>query len=347
MPELLLTTTPGTIPGSIPGPLTGPMPTIFPATDLSIELAADALRAGDAVAFPTETVYGLGGLTLNIRGIDEVYRLKGRPADNPLIAHVLDAPGARAIAEGWDARCDELAARLWPGPLTLVLPRRPAVPAAAAGGRPTIAVRSPRHPVARHLLHAVDGAAISAPSANRWGRISATSAQHVAEEFAEEPDLIILDGGPCELGLESTVLDLTSARPTILRPGTVTLEALRAILGDVDAPHITRQRESPGTAARHYAPRTPAVLVPTGGVRAALFQERLPCAVLCFDAADAPSPHTAVVMPREVQVYGSALYDALRTADAMGCATIVIEHPPAADGVWRAIVDRLVRATAR
>ena len=148
------------------------MPTILDPTDLSIEIAAEALRSGRPVAFPTETVYGLGALTMDAPGCTEVYRMKGRPAANPLIAHVLDASGARAIASAWCPRCEELASRLWPGPLTIVVARRPEVPGVAVGGRPTIAVRSPSHPVARRLLQELGGAAVSAPSANRWGRIS-------------------------------------------------------------------------------------------------------------------------------------------------------------------------------
>ena len=157
------------------------MPNVLEPTDLSIRIAADAMREGRAVAFPTETVYGLGALTLDPRAIAEVYRLKWRPANNPLIAHVLDARGARTVVEHWDPRCDELASRLWPGPLTLVLPRRAVVPAEAVGGRSTIAVRSPSHPVARRLLEELGGASVSAPSANRSGHVSPTVARHVAE----------------------------------------------------------------------------------------------------------------------------------------------------------------------
>ena len=321
------------------------MPTILDPTDLSIEIAAEALRAGRPVAFPTETVYGLGALTLDAAGCAEVYRMKGRPAANPLIAHVLDASGARAIASAWCPRCDELASRLWPGPLTIVVARRPEVPGVAVGGRPTIAVRSPSHPVARRLLEELGGAAVSAPSANRWGRISPTNARHVAEEFVAEDDLVILDGGRSQFGLESTVIDLSGPRPTLLRPGSVTLEALREILGEVDAPEILEQGASPGTAARHYAPRTTATLVPFGGVRDALAGQKAPAAVLCFDSSHVPSPHTATAMPRDAAVYASALYDALRSVDSLGCARILIEAPPSSDGLWRAVVDRLRRAT--
>lgn len=322
------------------------MPNVLEPTDLSIRIAADALREGRAVAFPTETVYGLGALTLDSRAIAEVYRLKWRPANNPLIAHVLDARGARTVVEHWDPRCDELASRLWPGPLTLVLPRRAVVPAEAVGGRSTIAVRSPSHPVARRLLEELGGAAVSAPSANRSGHVSPTVARHVAEDFAAEGDLMILDGGKSEFGLESTVLDLTGARPTLLRPGTVTLESLRSILGEVDAPMIAEQGASPGTAARHYAPRTPAIRVPINGIPAALAHEQLPCAVLCFEPSQVPGPHTAITMPRDARLYASALYDALRSADSLGCGRILVEMPPGSDGLWRAVVDRLVRATA-
>ncbi|MFM8640136.1 MAG: L-threonylcarbamoyladenylate synthase [Planctomycetota bacterium] len=322
------------------------MPSVLEPSNVSLKVAAQALREGRAVAFPTETVYGLGALTLDPRGISEVYRLKRRPSNNPLIAHVLDGRAARALVDDWDPRCDELASRLWPGPLTLVVRRRPEVPAEAVGGRDTIAVRSPSHPVARRLLEELGGAAISAPSANRSGHVSPTVARHVAEDFAGEQDLIIIDGGRSEFGLESTVLDLSGRRPVLLRPGTVTLESLRSILGEVDAPTITEQGASPGTAARHYAPRTPAARVPTSGVSAALAREQRPCAVLCFDPAQVPAPHTAIGMPRDARLYASALYDALRSADSLGCARILVEMPPSSDGLWRAVVDRLTRATA-
>lgn len=322
------------------------MPTILEPSSASIRSAAEALRGGRAVAFPTETVYGLGALTMDPGGIAEVYRMKWRPANNPLIAHVLDGAGARALVDDWCPRCDELAERLWPGPLTMVLQRRPGVPAEAVGGRDTIAVRSPSHPVARRLLEELGGAAVSAPSANRSGHVSPTVARHVAEDFASEEGLVILDGGRSEFGLESTVLDLSGRRPVLLRPGTITLEALRSILGEVDAPEIREQGASPGTAARHYAPRTPAVRVPTSGVPAALAHEQLPCAVLCFDASQVPAPHTAIAMPRDARLYASALYDALRSADSLGCGRILVEMPPSSDGLWRAVVDRLLRATA-
>jgi L-threonylcarbamoyladenylate synthase len=168
----------------------------------------------------------------------------------------------------------------------------------------------------------------------------------VAEDFAGEADLMILDGGRSELGLESTVVDLSGPRAVLLRPGTVTLESLRSILGDVDAPALEEQGASPGTAARHYAPRTPAKLIPVGGVRAHLASEQRPCAVLCFDTTQVASPHTAIAMPRDARLYASAMYDALRSADGLGCAAIVIESPPSSDGLWRAVVDRLRRATA-
>ena len=322
------------------------MPTIHEPSVSAIRAAAAELRAGRAVAFPTETVYGLGALTMNAGGIDEVFRMKWRPKNNPLIAHVLDGAGARSLVDDWCPRCDELASRLWPGPLTMVLQRRAEVPAESTGGRDTIAVRSPSHPVARRLLEELGGAAVSAPSANRSGHVSPTVARHVAEDFASEQDLMIIDGGRSEFGLESTVIDLSGRRPVLLRPGTVTLETLRSILGEVDAPEIREQGASPGTAARHYAPRTPTVRVPTSGVSAALGHEQLPCAVLCFDASQVPAPHTAIAMPRDARLYASALYDALRSADSLGCGRILVEMPPSSDGLWRAVVDRLLRATA-
>jgi len=332
------------------------MPTIVAANPSTIRAAANILRAGGAVAFATETVYGLGALTFNQRGLELVYELKGRPANNPLIAHVLDAAQARrVIAPGaWDARCEALARKFWPGPLTLVLPRAAGVPDRATAGLPTIAVRAPRHPVARALIEEVREP-ISAPSANRSGRVSPTSAADVLQEFAEAPearDLLILDGGECEVGIESTVLDVSGAPARILRPGGVTLEQLREALGErgVEAPEIRDQRASPGTSPAHYAPRTPAELVSSRDLREALRRHGAAgrrCVVLCFDAEAAAPPHAALLMPAGASQYAHDLYRRLREADAMQLDAIVIESPPQTSYLWRAVHDRLRRATVR
>jgi len=316
-----------------------------PGTVAAINEAAARLRAGGVVAFPTETVYGLGADTFNPEAIERIYRLKGRPADNPLIAHVLDVGQARHLTRRWDDRCDALAKRFWPGPLTLVLMRADRVPPEATADLPTIAVRSPRHAAARALLRAFGGP-ISAPSANRSGRISPTCAAHVAADFADAGDLLILDGGPCDVGIESTVLDMTQRPPAVLRPGSVTVAALCEELGEAAAAApALQQGPSPGTSPFHYAPVTPAELV--SDVQGRLKSLAAPAVAVCLDAGRVAPPHRAIPMPADAGAYAAELYDALRRADAMRCALIVIERPAAQGELWDAIRDRLRRATGR
>jgi len=318
------------------------MARLVPASDAGLLEAARRLRAGEPVAFPTETVYGLGAGTFDPAGLERIFTLKGRPDDNPLIAHVRDAAEAARVAEGWDERAARLAERCWPGPLTLVLPRAEGVPPRATAGWPTIAVRAPKHPVARALLEAY-GEPISAPSANRSGRVSPTRPEHVVADY-EGVELLVLDGGPCAIGIESTVLDLTADPAVVLRPGAVSLEVLRDLLGDVDVARFSAQAASPGTARRHYAPRTTAVLVE----RAAL-AERLagaaPVAVLRQPGVPVPAPHRAVEMPEDAAGYAARLYDALREADELGVEEILVVEPAGRDGLWLAVWDRLLRAT--
>ncbi len=319
------------------------MPRLVEPTPDAIAEATRLLERGQVVVFPTETVYGLGADTRNAEAVQKIYALKGRPADNPLIAHVYDFEQARPIVARWDNRCAVLSQHFWPGPLTLVLDRAEIVDPAASAGLDTIAVRAPRHVVARALLHAF-GRSISAPSANRSGRVSPTSAQHVVDDFPEADELLVLDGGACEIGIESTVLELTEPTPRVLRPGAITVERLREVLGEVDAPPVTTQLASPGTSLWHYAPRTPAELVD-----AAQLAQRLaigwPAAVLCFDPESVKPPHVAVAMPRSAEPYAARLYDALRQVDASGLSRILIERPPETHGQWAAIFDRLRRAT--
>ncbi len=320
------------------------MPRLVEPTPEAIAEASRLLERGQLVVFPTETVYGLGADTHNAEAILKIYALKGRPADNPLIAHVYDDEQARPIVVRWDDRCAVLSQHFWPGPLTLVLDRAEVVDPAATAGLDTIAVRAPRHVAARALLQAF-GRSISAPSANRSGRVSPTSAQHVVADFPEADDLFILDGGPCQIGIESTVLELTGPAPRVLRPGAITVEHLREVLGEIEAPQIRTQQASPGTTLRHYAPRTPAELVETAQLAQRLASGE-PAAVLCFDPASVKPPHISVPMPRSADLYASRLYDALRTADATGVSRIIIEQPQETHGPWAAIHDRLHRATA-
>lgn len=338
------------------------MPRVVQPSDDMIAEASRRLRAGEVVALPTETVYGLGADTLSEAAIECVYQLKGRPFNNPLIAHVLDWNQAQSILDFgfWNldsptpvqpiiqnvrSKIQQLTHAFWPGPLTLVLPKSDRVPPRATAGLSTIALRAPSHPVARRLLQAFGGP-ISAPSANRSGHVSPTTAQHVRDDFSSEADLLILDGGPCALGIESTVLDLTSFPPRVLRPGSVTVEQLRGIIPDVEAPPIATQAASPGTTALHYAPRTPAELIASSQLHERLQHSTGPMAVLALDVTGIAPPHRAIVMPRSPAEYAQSLYRALREADSLNCVRILIEQPPAHDELWRAIHDRLRRATA-
>ncbi len=308
--------------------------------------AAARLRSGGVVAFPTETVYGLGADTYDVNAIEQVYALKGRPSDNPLIAHVLDVEQARRVTRDWDGRCESLAERFWPGPLTLVMGKSSDVPDVATAGLGTVAVRCPNHEAARMLLESFGGP-ISAPSANRSGHVSPTTAAHVEAEFPEVEDLLVLDGGPCRIGIESTVVDMTGDRPRILRPGSVTADEIRDIVGDVDMPSIRVQTHSPGTSPAHYAPRTRTELVTWEQMRVRLATLTAPAVVLCIDETSVQAPHQAIEMPGIPEDYAHRLYGALREADAMPFDLILIETPHEDEGLWGAIQDRLRRASVR
>ncbi|MCC7386113.1 MAG: threonylcarbamoyl-AMP synthase [Deltaproteobacteria bacterium] len=310
----------------------------------AIAEAVALLRAGQLVAFPTETVYGLGADALSAEAVERIYVAKGRPATNPIIVHVEDARAARDLVEGWDARAEQLALRFWPGPLTLVLRRRPMVPAIVAAGGETLAVRAPAHPVARALLHAFEGP-LAAPSANRSSAISATRAQDVLDELGEVIPLI-LDGGPCEVGLESTVLDLSRARPTLLRPGVITPSALEAALGEAIAERSTDEQgplRSPGLLERHYAPSKPLIIATAAEIERAA-PERV--AILAWSPLRVAEPTPLRALPADPAAYARALYAALRWADRQAVEAIWVERPPAGEP-WRAVHDRLARASVR
>ena len=332
---------------------------LLPATSGLFE-AAELIQRGELVAFATETVYGLGADATNPDAVAKIYAAKGRPGGNPLIVHVPDIAAARACVAAFPAAAEKLAAAFWPGPLTLVLPRAAHIAPAVSAGRSTVAVRCPAHPVAQSLLRAVDRP-IAAPSANRSGFTSPTTAQHVYAELAGRVALI-LDGGPCAVGLESTVLDLTTTPPTILRPGAITREMLEPIIGPVAvfAGHVNLQdaAASPGMHDRHYAPRTPAFRFEAGDFAAVkqsaqkmlaaggLDARRANCVLLTHDPAIAlPAPHETMLLPADAARYARTLYDSLRTADDRNAAAIYILTPPTGDGLWAAIHDRLTRAT--
>jgi L-threonylcarbamoyladenylate synthase len=326
--------------------------TVVAPTPDNLARAAEILRASGVVAIPTETVYGLAGMTRSLDAVRTIHRLKGRPADNPMIAHVLDARAARRVCAHWNEQCDLLANHFWPGPLTLIMPRAADVPAEAAGGRDTIAVRAPSHPVARRVLELVD-APLSAPSANMSGRTSATTAQHVAEDFRHVADLLILDGGPCAVGIESTVVDMCGGTPVVLRPGCIDALQLSEVLGrPVQIRQSSTQGASPGTASSHYAPSTPATLVARGELASVLGAQQQRCAVLAVDAqsldASLRQRHQVLSMPAQCESYAAVLYDRLRVADASGCELILVQNPATPPlEQWAGVLDRLRRATHR
>jgi L-threonylcarbamoyladenylate synthase len=320
---------------------TKPLPNVVAADDISIAKAAHLLIAGELVAFPTETVYGLGGDATNDRAVARIFEAKGRPRFNPLIVHFADADTARAQAV-FDQRADLLAAKFWPGALTLVLPRRPdcTVSLLASAGLGTLAVRLPRHAVAHGLLLAC-GRPIAAPSANASGKISPTTAEHVARSLGTEAAMI-LDGGRCPVGVESTVLDLTEPTPILLRPGGVTAEAITDAIGPLAAPAATSalKPKSPGMLASHYAPDLPLRL----DVRDVQPGEALlafgACSIAGAAAAENLSPDGNLVEA------AANLFAMLRTLDRPGLAGIAVMPIPD-HGLGRAINDRLRRAAAR
>jgi L-threonylcarbamoyladenylate synthase len=311
-------------------------------TAQSVAEAARLLRDGQLVAFPTETVYGLGGDATNDRAVAAIFEAKGRPQFNPLISHVLDAAAARKYVL-WNDTAERLAARLWPGPLTLVLPRSPGSPISllATAGLDTVAIRAPSHPVAQALIRAADRP-IAGPSANRSGAVSPTRAEHVAESLGERVPLI-LDGGPCLVGVESTVLDLTTATPTLLRPGGATREAIEAAIGTIavsDAiPSGDSARKSPGQLESHYAPARPVRLeASTVGADEGL---------LAF-GANAPQGAMLTYNLSPTGDLGEAaanLFAQMRLLDRPGIGRIAVMPIPQT-GLGLAINDRLRRAAA-
>jgi L-threonylcarbamoyladenylate synthase len=317
----------------------------------ALRQAADVLRAGGLVAFPTETVYGLGAHALDPAAIQRIYEAKGRPAYNPLIVHLADARSARALASAWPDEAERLAAAFWPGPLTLVLPKHDSIPESVTAGLPSVALRVPAHPVAHALLREA-GIPVAAPSANRSTGVSPTTAQHVARSLGERVDVIV-DGGPCPVGIESTVLSLAGPVPTLLRPGTISIDDLRPVIGDValasSATDATAARPSPGMLDRHYAPRATVRIVPRedrervlADAAAAVDRGHWVGALLLEDAHD-PRITPVLRMPDDPAGYASRLYAALHELDDGGCDVILVDAPPDAPA-WAGVHDRLRRA---
>ncbi|GAA4329136.1 L-threonylcarbamoyladenylate synthase [Pigmentiphaga soli] len=318
----------------------------FP-TQAAIDEAVAVLRAGGLIGLPTETVYGLAGDAANPAAVAAIFAAKGRPNDHPVIVHV--APGADLSR--WAARVPDDARRLidawWPGPLTLILPRAQGVDDAVTGGQDTVGLRCPSHPVAQAVLAAFGGG-VAAPSANRFGRVSPTTAQHVAGEFGDAVPLV-LDGGACEVGIESTIVDVSGDAPVLLRPGHIAAADLARTLG---RPVLTRAqaealRATPrvsGALAAHYAPRTPLELVAAEALPARLAAARAAGqAVGAWSRRDPGGAARWLAAPAEPEAYAHQLYAALRALDGHGLDLLLVEAPP--DGErWAGVRDRLGRA---
>ena len=316
----------------------------------AVARAAALLAAGELVAFPTETVYGLGARADDDAAVAKIYAIKGRPASHPLIVHVADPVDAQAFADAMPPLAQRLVQAFWPGPLTVIVPRASGIGAAAAGGQASIGLRCPAHPLAHALLataRRLGVAGVAAPSANRFGRISPTLAAHVIEEFGDA--VMVLDGGACAVGIESAIIDCTRGRPVLLRPGALTRAEIEAALGepllaaDADAPRAS------GTLASHYAPRAKLRLMPTAMLRSALQMlgdQRLALAVYSRSVALDIAPRVRHRrMPARAEAAAHELFSVLRELDAEGTQIIWVEEPPPGPE-WDGVRDRLQRAAA-
>jgi L-threonylcarbamoyladenylate synthase len=306
-----------------------------------VQRAAAILRRGGLVAFPTETVYGLGADAASAAAIARLYAAKRRPADHPVIVHFASAQAAFEWAREIPQAARTLAAKFWPGPLTMILKRSSKAGDFVTGGQDAVGLRVPRHPVAKQLLQAFGGG-IAAPSANRFGQVSPTTAAHVREDLGKDVELV-LDGGPSEVGIESTIVDLSGAQPVLMRPGDISAAALEEALGTRIA---AKQEDSPrhsGSLERHYAPKTPARLVPAHELDREIARLKDRVAVLAFSRPD-ERVDCWLRMPREPAAYARKLYAALRELDTARCEMMLIEAPPESPE-WAGVRDRLVRAT--
>ena len=329
---------------------------ILDGTDpASIRAVAQALANGELVGLPTETVYGLGADASSNSAVAKVFAAKGRPADHPLIVHVAEAADADHFASAVPGFARALMQAFWPGPLTLILPRRAYVGAAAAGGQDSIGLRCPSHPVAQALLRAARSlgvAGVAAPSANKFGRVSPTTAQHVHDEFGD--GLLILDGGACEVGIESTIIDCTRGAPVLLRPGWITWDQVLPASGPQVSSQEAAARPAPrasGTLESHYAPSAQVRLMDAPQLQSALDlldgkADDLMLAVYARAPMRLPSPRVLLRrMPSDAGAAAHELFAVLRELDALGAQQIWIEMPPATPE-WEGVRDRLVRAAA-
>lgn len=310
--------------------------------------AAALLAAGQLVALPTETVYGLAARADDDAAVAQIFATKGRPADHPLIVHVADAADAEIFCPALPPLARRLIETCWPGPLSVVVPRRGGIAEAASGHQPTIALRCPAHPLFHEVLAEAKRLGVpglAAPSANRFGRVSPTTAAHVAQEFGER--VAVLDGGPCEIGIESTIVDCTRDFPVLLRPGQLDASRLEALLGEpLRTPDGSAPKAS-GTLAAHYAPRARVRLFSTTGLTQALAAAGRPAALAVYSRAPQPAlPVRWAEMAAQPETAAFALFATLRRLDDEGAAEIWVEAPPADDPRWAGVLDRLQRAAA-
>ena len=319
------------------------------AKTTTILMAAENIRAGELVAFPTETVYGLGADASNDEAVAKIFAAKGRPADHPLIVHIASQAQVNDYASSVPPFAESLIKAFWPGPLTLILPRKPGVAAAAAGGQKSIGLRCPAHPLALEFLTACN-TGVAGPSANKFGRVSPTTAQHVAQEFGGE--LMVLDGGPCKVGIESSIVDCTRSHPVLLRPGVLTREQLSAACGQPvlsadstlgDAPR------APGTLESHYAPNAKVRLMDATAIQTALDLLGADAAHIAVFARSIVRIKSSQVlhrrMPDDALATAEQLFAVLRDFDAQGVKLIWIEPVPES-AEWDGVRDRLSRASA-
>src|SRR5688572_28312209 len=319
--------------------------------DAAVQRAAELLRAGEAVGLPTETVYGLAANAFDERAVDKIFAIKGRPSTNPIIVHVASREQAEACVKQWTEVAEKLAKSFWPGPLTIVVPKSSKVPDVVSAGGPTVGVRWPSHPLMQAVIRAC-GFPLAAPSANPANRLSPTNAEHVRQSFGDRIPLIV-DGGQSQVGIESTVVDLSVTPPRLLRPGIIHRESLMAVIGELSAaptsePHL----KSPGMLPRHYAPR--ARLVVRSWRDDAELRRHVadlgaspPCAhVIAHQRIPEPAGFGRVsLIPHDPEAYARALYAELHQCDERGAELIIVEQVPDAPE-WQAIADRLRRASS-
>jgi L-threonylcarbamoyladenylate synthase len=326
---------------------------ILPNTDENIERAVATLRAGEVIGLPTETVYGLAADASNTNAVAKIFAMKGRPADHPLIVHLANASDARAWASEWPDTAEKLANAFWPGPMTLIVKRAKHVRDAVTGGQDTVGLRVPSHPVAQRVLQAFEGG-LAAPSANKFGHVSPTSAQHVASEFADD-ELLILDGGACDVGVESTIIDVSGKTPRILRPGRVRAHEIERVLSqplvNLTAKATTNVPRVSGSLDSHYAPRKTTVMLEGDALEIFLDASRDAGkrVGLIFHSsrfAKAKANERVALSHESAAQFEHDIYAALRKLDESRIDLIAIETPPMGSD-WDAVNDRMRRASRR